>query len=207
MNIFQRVKGAVSVPEAARRYGMQVHRSNMACCPFHNDRTPSLKLNESYYYCFGCQASGDVVNLTAALLGVRNYDAAKALVTDFGITGDGSQPRINIQRSNPRRGLYSDKEMRCYRAMAGYLRVLRVWQAHYAPKSPEDETDERFAEACQNICYAESMIEGLAIGKPEEREALADMLLAEGTIERLEGRIALGKEDLKYEQPDTEFIH
>ena len=102
MNIFQRVKGAVSVPEAARHYGMQVHRSNMACCPFHNDRTPSLKLNESYYYCFGCQASGDVVNLTAELLGVRNYDAAKALVTDFGITGDGSQPRITIQRSNPR---------------------------------------------------------------------------------------------------------
>ena len=100
MNIFQRVKGAVSVPEAARYYGMQVHRSNMACCPFHNDKTPSLKLNESYYYCFGCQTSGDVVNLTAELLGVRNYDAAKALVTDFGITGDGSQPRISIQRNS-----------------------------------------------------------------------------------------------------------
>ena len=46
------------------------------------------------------------------------------------------------------------------------------------------------------LCYRESC-----------EYAVAEMLLAEGTIERLEERIVLGKEDLQYEQPDTEFIH
>ena len=33
----------------------------MVCCPFHNDRTPSMKV-DSRFYCFGCGASGDVID-------------------------------------------------------------------------------------------------------------------------------------------------
>ena len=40
--------------EAAELYGIAVGRGGMACCPFHNDHTPSMKLNEDYFYCFGC---------------------------------------------------------------------------------------------------------------------------------------------------------
>ena len=45
MNLFEIVKASVSVPEAARAYGLDVTRHNMARCPFHDDRHPSLKLN------------------------------------------------------------------------------------------------------------------------------------------------------------------
>ena len=45
---------AVPVKEAAEYYGLEVNRDNMVCCPFHADRTPSMKLNEDYFYCFGC---------------------------------------------------------------------------------------------------------------------------------------------------------
>ena len=65
MDLFTQIKMAVSVKEAAEYYGLEVNRGNMVCCPFHADRTPSMKLNEDYFYCFGCGATGDVIGLTA----------------------------------------------------------------------------------------------------------------------------------------------
>ena len=63
MNLFENVKAVVTVRQAAEHYGLKVGRGNMACCPFHNDPTPSMKLNEDYFYCFGCGATGDVIDL------------------------------------------------------------------------------------------------------------------------------------------------
>ena len=57
-SIFEAVREAVPVPLAAERYGLQANRAGMVRCPFHDDHTPSLKLNEDYFYCFGCGAGG-----------------------------------------------------------------------------------------------------------------------------------------------------
>ena len=67
MTVFESVKSAVTPRMAAERYGVQVNRSDMTRCPFHSDRTPSMKLNEDYFYCFGCTSRGDVIDLTAKL--------------------------------------------------------------------------------------------------------------------------------------------
>ena len=88
MDLFTQVKMAVSVKEAAEYYGLEVKRGSMVCCPFHNDRTPSMKLNEDYFYCFGCGATGDVIDLVAKLFNLSSYDAAKKLAYDFGIDPD-----------------------------------------------------------------------------------------------------------------------
>ena len=79
MNLFENVKAVVTVRQAAEHYGLKVGRGNMACCPFHNDHTPSMKLNEDYFYCFGCGATGDVIGLTARLFNLSNYEAAQKL--------------------------------------------------------------------------------------------------------------------------------
>ena len=67
MSIYTQIKNAVSVKEAAERYGLSVTRNGMARCPFHEDHSPSLKLNEDYYYCFGCHATGDVIDFVSNL--------------------------------------------------------------------------------------------------------------------------------------------
>ena len=85
MNLFETVKASVSVPESARVYGLTVTRHNMARCPFHDDHHPSLKLNPDFYYCFGCGARGDVVDLVAGLFDLSPYEAAKKIAEDFGI--------------------------------------------------------------------------------------------------------------------------
>ena len=83
MTRFELVKQNVCTPKAATQYGLEVSRNGMARCPFHDDRHPSMKLNRDYFYCFGCGASGDVINLTARLLGLSNSEAAKRLAADF----------------------------------------------------------------------------------------------------------------------------
>lgn len=83
MTIFESVKSAVTPRMAAERYGLQVNRSGMTRCPFHNDRTPSMKLNEDYFYCFGCTSRGDAIDLTAKLFSLSAQDAAKKLASDF----------------------------------------------------------------------------------------------------------------------------
>ena len=77
MTIYETIKAAISVKQAAEHYGLKVNRNGMACCPFHNDRHPSLKLNEDYFFCFGCGAKGDVIDLVARLFNMSSYEAAQ----------------------------------------------------------------------------------------------------------------------------------
>ena len=51
MNVFEAVKQSVTTRQAAEHYGIRVGRNGMACCPFHNDKTPSMKLDRRYH-CF-----------------------------------------------------------------------------------------------------------------------------------------------------------
>ena len=58
MNLFETVKAGVSVPEAAKSYGIHANRHGMTRCPFHDDKHPSLKLNQDYYYCLAAEPPG-----------------------------------------------------------------------------------------------------------------------------------------------------
>ena len=76
-SLFEVVKQSVTTIAAAEHYGIEVNRSGMAKCPFHSDQSPSLKLNDEYYYCFGCGATGDVIDFVARLFQISNKDAAE----------------------------------------------------------------------------------------------------------------------------------
>ena len=45
-----------------------------------------MKLNERYFYCFGCGATGDVIDLVARLFVLRSFEAAQKLAQDFGLS-------------------------------------------------------------------------------------------------------------------------
>ena len=70
MTIFEAAKSMVTPRMAAEHYGMTVAQNGMVCCPFHNDRHPSMKLNEDYFYCFGCGTKGDAIEFTSKLFGI-----------------------------------------------------------------------------------------------------------------------------------------
>ena len=69
-NMYESIKAAVTARQVAESFGLTVNRSGMAACPFHEDHTPSLKLDQRYY-CFGCGATGDVIDFIRKAKGER----------------------------------------------------------------------------------------------------------------------------------------
>ena len=128
MNIFEAAKAAVPLRKAAECYGLQISPNGMACCPFHEDRHPSLKLNEDYFFCFGCGAHGDVIDFTAGLFWLSLLDAAEKLTNDFGI---GTTQGLCV-RSTPT-NTTSGLERLCIRVLSDYLRLLQIWRLRYTP--------------------------------------------------------------------------
>ena len=172
MTFYETIKAAISVKQAAEHYGLKVSRNGMACCPFHNDRHPSMKLNEDYFYCFGCGASGDVIDLAARLFSLSGYEAAKKLAADFGITGQKPSILAKLQQGASQ----AEAERRCFRVLGDYLQILQDWKTNCAPQSPEDAIDPRYAEACHMMERIENMLDILACGTPQERaEVVADL--------------------------------
>ena len=172
MDLFTQIKMAVSVKEAAKYYGLEVKRGNMICCPFHADRTPSMKLNEDYFYCFGCGASGDVIDLTAQLFRLSPADAARKLAADFGIAEQKPSVLAKLKRGKTQ----VESERHCFRVLRDYFGILQDWKDHCAPQSPEDAIDPRYAEACHMLERIGNMLDILACGTPQERaEVMADM--------------------------------
>ena len=118
MNLFETVKSAVTVKQAAEHYGYEVNRGDMICCPFHDDRHPSMKLNRDYFYCFGCGATGDVIDFVARLFGLSSYDAAKKLAYDFGIDPDKPPAAMALKKPYPLARAFRNDEMYCQRCSA-----------------------------------------------------------------------------------------
>ena len=190
MNLFESVKAAVTVRQAVEHYGLEVNCGNMVCCPFHNDRRPSMKLNEDYCYCFGCGAHGDVIDLVTRLFNLSSYDAAKKLAYDFGIDPDKPPAAAALRKPKyPLAKAFQKEEIHCQRILCEYLHLLEHWKMQYAPKTPEDTLDDRFVEACQMLDYIEDLTDILTFAELEARVKTVDMLQKDGMIDRLEERL------------------
>ena len=121
--IFDTLKARITVPQAAAHYGVRIGRNGMCRCPFHPDKTPSMKINETYYYCFGCHCTGDVIGFTARLFNLSPFDAARKLALDFGI--DPNTP-VSAAVALPRiRQEESMREGHCAAVLIEYERLLR----------------------------------------------------------------------------------
>ena len=179
-NLFEVVKQSVTVREAAELYGIEVSRSGMACCPFHDDRHPSLKLNEDYFYCFGCGATGDVIDFTARLYNLSPKEAAEKLVQDFGLSYDRKAPiRRNYVRQKSEVQLRKEKREHAWRVLADYYHLLRKWESDYSPRTPDEDPHPRFLEAVQKKEYMGYLLDTFLDSNPEER----DQWIAEHTAE------------------------
>ncbi len=56
------IKREHPMPEVVRQYGIEINRAGFCRCPFHNERTASMKIYAQSFYCFGCGAGGDVID-------------------------------------------------------------------------------------------------------------------------------------------------
>ena len=191
MNQFESVRAAVPLRDAAKHYGLTVSRTGMTCCPFHEDRNPSLKLNEDYFFCFGCGASGDVIDFTARLFGIDLKDSAEKLAADFGISAETKQ--VFLQQ-NPSRL----DELRCRRVLTAYLHLLKKWKTQYAPNTPEDSLDDHFVESCQQYDRIAGLLEMLDEASSTQRSHAVSALTADGSVAFWEGVVAENRKEAGY---------
>ena len=133
MTIFEAVKSIVTPRMAAEHFGLNVSRNGMVCCPFHDDRHPSMKLYEDHYHCFGCQANGDVIAFTSKLFGITPLEAAQKLAADFGIREDRPSVLAKLKMYTTQ----AENEKFCFRVLSEYLHILQDWKKRYAPQTPE----------------------------------------------------------------------
>ena len=143
-----------------------------------------MKLNEEYFYCFGCGAHGDVVALTAQLFDLPPAEAAKKLAADFGIVEQKPSVLTKLRRSKSQ----AELESRSFRVLGDYLQILQDWKAHCAPQSPEDAIGPRYAEACHMLERIENMLDILTCGTPKERAEVVADLQKDERLMRMEAR-------------------
>lgn len=182
--IFDTLKAHVTVPQAAAHYGVDVDRSGMCRCPFHPDKTPSMKINETYYYCFGCHSTGDVIDFTARLFNLSLLDAARKLAADFGI--DPNTPASAAVAPPCIRKEESQREGHCASVLIEYERLLKNRQQRFAPVQPSDEWDDRFVSASHALPQVSYLIDCLYDADASMRRDTADSLLGDGTIRSIE---------------------
>ena len=153
--MYETFKAAVTTRQAAESFGIGVSKHGMARCPFHDDHTPSLKLDKRYY-CFACGESGDVIDFTAKFFGISLHSAAIKLARDFGID---PRPPIQLNIPMPDAEQFRESEPPCILSLAQDLQRYRRWKREFAPDTPEEYWDVRFVESCRNLCHTEYLLD------------------------------------------------
>lgn len=198
MNVFDAVKQSVTTRQAAEMYGLKICRNNMVSCPFHNDRTPSMKV-DSRFHCFGCGADGDVIDFVSRLYGISSLEAAQKIASDFGISYDrkpmSTKPKNAIHKKTDAQ-IYEEAEQRCFRVLADYYHLLKKWEIDYAPQAEDETWHPLFVEALQKKSHLEYLLDILVFGEIEEKALLVMEYGKE--VASLEERIS------EFTCPDTE---
>lgn len=188
MSIFEAVKQTVTTRQAAERYGIRVERNGMCRCLFHEDKTPSMKLDRRYY-CFGCGATGDVIDFVSRLRGIGSKEAAILLAQDFAIPYEDSAGKTNRPRQqNTDEQNYQHMERYCSRVLLDYYQLLCRWKEDYAPQTPENGYHPRFVEALQKLSLVEYLLDELLCG---DIQARASVVIEYGEeVRKIEQRMA-----------------
>ena len=168
MNIFQTVKENVTARQAAEQYGLKVNKNGMVCCPFHDDRHPSMKVDRGFC-CFACGAKGDVITFVADFFHLAPLEA---------------KPKRTFYQTEKK---FEEWERESIRILSDYLHLLEEWKIRYAPKTPEEEWKAEFIEACQQTEKINYYLDLLVFGELQDR---IEFLLDSGKdVKRIEKRM------------------
>ncbi len=189
MNIFTYVKAAVTTRQAAIFYGLKVSASGMTCCPFHQDKHPSMKVDERYF-CFGCHETGDVIDFVSKLFGLTPYQAAQKLAEDFGLHPSPSNAAALPVPSRQPIETARKREGRCASVLTAYEQLLKNLKECYAPSEPESDWDVRYITACNALPQVSYLLDCLSSADAKERAETVDAILHDHTLDKINSFLA-----------------
>jgi len=163
------IKQFITTRQAAESYGIPVNSHGMAVCPFHDDHSPSMKVDETFY-CFGCGVTGDVIAFTSRLFGITPASAARKLAMDFGISLDEESEYPVLPKSQAQ----LEFESWVHEALVTlrrYNQLLIQWKS-LAPKTPGEDFHFLFVEALLNSARVKHLLCTLVFGTEDEKREI-----------------------------------
>ena len=167
------INSALTMEEVWAKYVGTTIEKRVTLCPFHSEDTPSFRVYQHSYYCFGCGEGGDLIKFVQRYWQLDFRSAIKRIDYDFnlGIFPSGSLTRYQRQKmrreASDRKKQYEYQQNEKKAAEALYwalwdewirLDINRIW---YAPKTEEEEIHPLFSETLQKIPYQEYLIDYL----------------------------------------------
>lgn len=125
----EEIKGLYSMKDILERYGLpQPNRVGFICCPFHKEKTASMKIYEDSYYCFGCGANGDIFSFVQS---VEKVDFKTAFKMFGGTYADKSdyQHKLFQYRCQKRKETKKIREAKRKALHAEVLEEIRLMKA------------------------------------------------------------------------------
>lgn len=132
----EEIKDLYSMKDILERYGLpQPNRAGFICCPFHKEKTASMKIYKDSCYCFGCNFGGDIFDFVQKMDGISFKEAYAALGGDY---ENSFSARLKIYQEQKKREMQRKTEEKLKRKRElNYLLmdVYRKWIDRLEPLS------------------------------------------------------------------------
>ncbi|MEG1492464.1 MAG: CHC2 zinc finger domain-containing protein [Oscillospiraceae bacterium] len=148
MRLFDEIKSALTVEEVVTRYGYKPNRGGFIKCPFHGEKTSSLKIYPKTWHCFGCGEGGSVIDFAMLLFGCDAMGAVERLNTDFGLNLKQEHESSQERSERVRAAEAAQKELDDYRKM--YEQKCYEHRRLYKAKQDGYKNSD-YAEACKKL--------------------------------------------------------
>ena len=161
-DIFNHVKNIVDIKQALEYYGVSINDKNFALCPFHQEKTPSFKIYDDSFYCFGCGENGTVIDFVMRYFGLTNIEAVKKLNDDFALNltirgTHGMAIRHSHRQNKSLVDGFIGWEKKAFIAVSSYFRALRFWGEQIFVN--HIEYFELYLPEVENIVFVENMLD------------------------------------------------
>ena len=155
----ERIKAALDIDRVVSFYGYEPNRQGFVSCPFHNERTASLKIypNSNTFYCFGCGAGGDVIDFVRQLYGLDFKQACVRLEADFGLVSGQSAASPELSEKAKKRNAEKAEYKALKERFVRYRQIIR----DKAPKAASEPLSPEFAKAINEMPHIENRLREL----------------------------------------------
>ncbi len=171
----EEIKQAYSMKEIVGRYGLVPDRRGYVPCPFHKERTASMKIYEKDYHCFGCGENGDIFSFIQKMEDIPFPEAFRSLGGTYGQESPRTA-RIRAAAARREKARRAEAETRFQgwkkKRLGEVCRLLRLLDAMipgYAPLSDEWQAAIRMREGNQ---YKYDVLASGTRAEQEEMRAL-----------------------------------
>lgn len=169
------IKAIVKIQDVFKKYGFEVNRAGFTRCPFHKEKTASLKAysNGEKFKCFGCNAGGSVIDFVALFFNIPFSSAVSKINEDFSLglpIGERMtiREKYNMRKKIEERQIQLKKEQKeKAKKEQQYWDLWSEWiyldklKREYKPKDIEEEFHPLYAAALHRIEYLNCLMDAL----------------------------------------------